>query len=155
MKGLRHAKIRQIIESQIIETQEELADALRAAGIEVTQATVSRDIKELMLIKVPSGDGRYRYAFPSEQGLFVQSKAERLEKLERAFQDSVVGIDSSLNLIVIKTLPGMAQAVGYAVDYVKWPDIIGTVAGDDTVLVVVKTPEATPQVFSKFISFMS
>lgn len=145
MKASRHARIKEIIENQAVETQEELAEALRKKGIEVTQATVSRDIKELMLIKVPTGDGRYRYAFPPEQNLvFSQSR------LERAFQDSVVGMDHSLNIIVIKTVPGLAQAVAFAVDSTRWPEIIGTVGGDDTVFIVVKPPEAAAGVLARF-----
>lgn len=144
MKGLRHAKIKEIIEKNITETQEDLAEALRKEGIEVTQATVSRDIKELMLIKVPIGDGRYRYAFPIEQNiLYSQSRMSRI------FQDTVMGIDYSENIIVIKTMPGTAQAVAATIDYVKWPEIIGTVAGDDNILVVVKPIDAVQQVLSK------
>jgi transcriptional regulator of arginine metabolism len=145
MKASRHARIKEIIENQTIETQEELAEALRKKGIEVTQATVSRDIKELMLIKVPTGDGRYRYAFPPEQNIiFSQSR------LERAFQDSVIAMDQSLNIIVIRTVPGMAQAVAYAIDSTKWPEIIGTVGGDDTIFIVVKPPEEAGSVLARF-----
>ncbi len=149
MKASRHARIKEIIENQAIETQEELAEALRKKGIEVTQATVSRDIKELMLIKVPTGEGRYRYAFPPEQNLvFSQSR------LERAFQDSVTAMDHSLNIIVIRTVPGMAQAVAYAVDSTRWPEIIGTVGGDDTICIVVKPPEAVGEVLARFRALM-
>ncbi|VBB08001.1 arginine repressor [Lucifera butyrica] len=144
MKGLRHAKIKQIIEQQIIDTQEDLAEALKKEGIEVTQATVSRDIKELMLIKVPIGDGQYRYAFPPEQNAaFAQSRM-------RTFQDSVLSIDFSGNIIVLKTLPGTAQAVAFMIDYVKWPEVLGTVAGDDTIFVAVKPVEVAEQVVAKF-----
>lgn len=145
MKTLRHAKIRETVDRRVIETQEELAEALRKEGFDVTQATVSRDIKELMLIKVPTGDGGYRYAFPPEQSMiFSQSR------MERTFQDAVVGLDHSQNLIVIKTHPGTAQAVAYTVDYVKWPEIIGSVAGDDTIIVVVKPIEDVPAVLARF-----
>lgn len=145
MKASRHARIKEIVDNKTVETQEELAEALREKGIEVTQATVSRDIKELMLIKVPTGEGRYRYAFPPEQNVaFSQSR------LERAFKDSVVGIDYSLNIIVIRTVPGMAQAVAYAVDSTRWPQIIGTVGGDDAIIVIVKPPEAVGDVLAKF-----
>lgn len=145
MKGLRHAKIKQIIEHQVIDTQEELADALRKNNIDVTQATVSRDIKELMLIKVPTGDGRYRYAFPPENNvIFSQSR------MARTFQDAIVNIDSSENIIVLKTLPGTAQAVAYTIDYVKWPEVLGTVAGDDTIFVVVKPSDAVDKIIAKF-----
>lgn len=144
MKAIRHAKIRDIIETSVIETQEELADALRRQGIEITQATVSRDIKELMLIKIPTGEGRYRYAYPMEKNI-VFSK----NRLTRMFQDSVIGLDYSENIIVIKTLPGTANAVASTLDYVKWPEIIGTVAGDDNILVVVKPREAVAEVMRK------
>jgi transcriptional regulator of arginine metabolism len=149
VKGVRHVRIKEIIDSQPIETQEDLAEALRKKGIEVTQATVSRDIKELMLIKVPTGEGGYRYAFPPEQNvIFSQAR------MARTFQDSVVGMDYSLNLIVLKTMPGTAQAVAYTIDTVKWPEIIGTVAGDDTICVIVKPPEAVQEVLARFQSLM-
>lgn len=149
MKALRHSKIKEIVEHRVVETQEELAEALRKDGIEVTQATVSRDIKELMLIKVPTGDGRYRYAFPPDQNImFSQSRMERI------FQDSLVGIDHSQNIIVLRTLPGAAQAVASTIDYAKWSEIIGTVAGDDTIFVIVKPPESAPQVIARFHSLL-
>ena len=145
MKILRHAKIKEIVEQQVIETQEELAESLRSHGIEVTQATVSRDIKELRLVKVPTGDGRYRYAYPMEQSLlFSQSRMERM------FRDSVVAIDYSENIIVLKTLPGGGQAVAATIDHAKWPEVIGTVAGDDNILVVVKPAQAAPTVADRF-----
>ena len=145
MKILRRAKIKEIVEQQVIETQEELAESLRSHGIEVTQATVSRDIKELRLIKVPTGDGRYRYAYPMEQSLlFSQSRMERM------FRDSVVAIDYSENIIVLKTLPGGGQAVAATIDHAKWPEVIGTVAGDDNILVVVKPAQAAPTVADRF-----
>lgn len=149
MKALRHAKIKEIIEKHIVETQEELAELLRTESIDVTQATVSRDIKELMLIKVPTGDGRYRYAFPSEQNVIISPS-----RMERIFQDSVTAIDFSQNIIVLKTMPGTAQAVAYTIDYVKWPEVLGTVAGDDTIFVVVKPPEAVQRVLTKFQALM-
>ena len=149
MKASRHACIKDIVENQAVETQEELAEALRRRGIDVTQATVSRDIKELMLIKIPTGEGRYRYAFPPENNV-VFSQA----RLARVFQDSVAGMDASLNIVVIRTVPGLAQAVAYAVDASKWPEIIGTVGGDDTVFVVVKPPEAAEKVLARFRALM-
>jgi len=147
VKALRHANIKEIIENSVIETQEDLAEALGKQSIRVTQATVSRDIKELMLIKVPAGEGRYRYAFPMENNTaFLQPRMERI------FQDSVVGMDYSANIVVIKTLPGTAQAVAAAIDNTKWPDIIGTVAGDDNILVVVKPIDAAPLVMAKLLA---
>lgn len=145
MKLQRHGKIREIIDNCSIETQEELAEALRQQGIDVTQATVSRDIKELMLVKVPAGDGHYRYAFPREQSVLITPA-----RMERTFQDSVIAINYSQNLIVLKTMPGTAQAVAFTIDYVKWQEIIGTVAGDDTIMVVVKPIESVPLVLERF-----
>ncbi|BBB92928.1 MAG TPA: arginine repressor [Methylomusa anaerophila] len=149
MKGLRHAKIKEIVERHAIETQEELADALRKQGIEVTQATVSRDIKELMLTKVPTGEGRYRYSSPPEHNIMLSQS-----RLERTFQDSVIAIDHSLNIVVLRTVQGMAPAVAYTIDYVKWPEIIGTVAGEDTIFVLVKPAEAALDIVKKFQSLM-
>ena len=141
MKVKRHAVIREIIENTAIETQEELAAALRARQIDVTQATVSRDIKTMMLVKVPAGNGRYRYALPKEKGA-VLSK----ERMARLFYDSVVSLDYSENIIVVKTLPGAANAVAAVLDHTPWQEIVGTVAGDDSILVVVKPREAAPEV---------
>ena len=144
MKSIRHTRIKDIIENKVIETQEELAEELRKKSIDVTQATVSRDIKELMLIKLPTGDGRYRYAFPLEKNVvFSQSRMVRM------FQDSVTSIDYSENIIVIKTLPGAANAVASNLDYAKWPEIIGTVAGDDNILAVIKPIQAVEDIVQR------
>lgn len=144
MKDLRLEKIKKIIEQQVIDTQEELAEALKREGVEVTQATVSRDIRRLMLLKLPIGDGRYRYAFPSEQNPAYSPTRLRI------FQDSIISINFSGNLVVIKTLPGTAEAVAFLIDYVKWPEIMGTVAGDNTIFVAVKPEDAVKQVIVKF-----
>lgn len=144
MKSVRHAMIKNIIEREEIETQEELASALREHKIKVTQATVSRDIKEMMLIKVPVGDGRYRYASPLQESVLFSR-----ERISRLFRDSVTSIDASENIIVVKTLPGGANTVASAIDYAKWPEVIGTVAGDDNIIVVVKPKEATPDIVAK------
>ena len=143
-KEERYDKIHEIITRQVIETQEDLTNALRRQGIEVTQATVSRDIKELMLVKVPMGQGRYRYTYPAghetKEAVFSSSRMERL------FRDTVLGLDYSENLIVVKTMPGAANAVASAIDYAKWPQVIGTIAGDDNILVIVKPKKAVPEV---------
>ena len=136
MKATRHARIKEIIEHSVIETQEELANALREQHIVVTQATVSRDIKELMLIKVPTGDGRYRYAYPTDKELMYSKN-----RLLNLFRDSVVGLNFSENIIVVKTLPGAA--------YAKWPEIIGTVAGDDNIFIVVKPISAVEDIMKR------
>ena len=145
MKMTRHAKIKEIIDKNKVETQEELAAALRDQGIEVTQATVSRDIKELMLVKVPDADGNYHYAYPKEHNMLLTPG-----RLERTFQDSIIGVRVSQCLVVIRTLPGTAQAVAYAVDYMKWPEILGTIAGDDTVFVALADQEGVQTLMNRF-----
>lgn len=150
MKIKRHAIIREIIESTAIETQEELAAALRARHIDVTQATVSRDIKTLRLVKVPAADGRYLYAFPEEKGARFSK-----ERMARLFCDSVISLDYSENIIVVKTLPGAANAIASILDHTPWQEIVGTVAGDDSILVVVKPREAAPEVVRRMEKFFA
>jgi transcriptional regulator of arginine metabolism len=149
MKAKRHLKIREIIEKQAIETQEELAEALRQDGIDVTQATVSRDIKELMLVKIPVGNNRYKYAISTDGSLPVNH-----ERLQRLFRDAVINIDYSDSLIVIKTLPGSAQAVASAIDQDPGKQILGTVAGDDTIFVAVKSKDALGEIINKFYELL-
>ena len=144
MKAKRRALIRESIENQSIQTQEELAEALREHGMVVTQATVSRDIKEMHLLKVLSEDGGYRYATmdKSEQGMN--------DRLIRMLSDSVVDMSSANNLIVIHTLPGSAHVAGEAVDSMRWPDVLGTIAGDNTILVIVRSNEEVEAVLKRF-----
>ena len=144
MKAKRQALIREIVESQSIQTQEELAEALRQHGMVVTQATVSRDIKELHLLKVLADDGGYRYATmdKSEQGTN--------DRLIHMLADSVLDIQSANNLIVIHTLAGSAHVAGEAVDSLKWPEVLGTIAGDNTILFVVRSNEEVDSVLRRF-----
>ena len=144
MKAKRQALIREIVENQSIQTQEELADALREHGMVVTQATVSRDIKEMHLLKVLSEEGGYRYATmdKSEQGMN--------ERLIRMLSDSVVDMSSANTLIVIHTLPGSAHVAGEAVDSLRWPEVLGTIAGDNTILVIVRSNEDVDAVLRRF-----
>ena len=144
MKTARHARIREIIEKQVVETQEELATALKKQGFDVTQATVSRDIKELMLIKIPTDNNKYRYAFSADQGPLISQS-----RIARIFQETVLRIDASANIIVIRTMVGGAQPIAHAIDVSKLPQILGTVAGDDTIFVVVAPPEAVNEVIKK------
>lgn len=126
-----------------IRTQGELVTALRQQGWDVTQATVSRDIKELGLVKVGAGDG-YRYALPQE----TASENDSLRR-QRILMETVTGWDFSENLILIRTIPGGAQAAASFMDHARWPEIIGTVAGDDTVLVIVKPKEAVSVIMTR------
>jgi len=144
MKAKRQALIRKIVESQSIQTQEELADALRKHGMLVTQATVSRDIKEMHLLKVLAEDGTYRYA------TMEKSDSGMNDRLIRMLADSVVDMNSAKTLIVIHALPGSAHVAGEAVDSLKWPEVIGTIAGDNTILVIVRSNEEVEEVVRRF-----
>ena len=144
-KKERHQIIRDLVESRNIETQEDLARILQERGISVTQATVSRDIKELMLVKVSDMRGGYRYAFPKERNLMMSS-----EQLEQLIRNSVITIRSGGNLVVLHTLPGSAQGVAYAIDSMKWLGVMGTVAGDDTIFVAIERPEIAEEFSAYF-----
>lgn len=148
MKPQRHIKIREIIANQDIETQDELVEELKKAGYNVTQATVSRDIKELHLVKVPTSNGLYKYSLPADR------RFNPAQKLKRILQESFISIDYSENLIVLKTLPGNAHAVGALLDNLDWNDVIGTLAGDDTILVICRSKELAPEIVERFIEML-
>ena len=143
MKSERHAMILNLIETTIVETQEELADMLKQRGICVTQATVSRDIKELRLIKVLAENGGYKYATVDK------AEAGMKERFVRIFGDSVVGINTSANLVIVKTLSGSANAAAEAVDSMHWNDIVGTMAGDNTIFIAARDEKAVPDIVKR------
>lgn len=145
MKVQRQKKIIEIISQKPVKTQKELADALRAEGLMVTQATISRDIKELGLVKAPAEKEKARYLLPQNPPSF-----SREERLRRVFKESVVSVDFSENLIVVKTLPGEAQGVAAALDRASPGGVIGTVAGDDTIIVVVKPRKYVAELLKYF-----
>lgn len=147
-KARRQARILELVKQYHIETQEELASRLAREGIAVTQATVSRDVKELHLRKVPAGDGRYRYALP-EDG--AQAGPDRRKRI---LQESVLSVDHSENIVVIRTIQGAAPSVAYAIDHLAWPEVIGTVAGEDTVLAVVRPRKAARVVVDRLRALM-
>src|SRR6185312_4738180 len=147
-KGQRHIKIRDIITNNDIETQDELVDILKNQGFNVTQATISRDIKELHLVKVPLQDGRYKYSLPADQ------RFNPLQKLRRNLMDAFVRIDSAGNLLVMKTLPGNAMAIGALIDNLDWEEIMGTICGDDTCLIICRTPEQTEAITNRFLEML-
>lgn len=143
MKVARHEKIIELIHQHDIDTQEELAARLNEAGFKVTQATVSRDIRALKLTKVAGKDGKSRYAI-------LHNEPDTLgEKYTRVLKDSMISMDVGQNLIVIKTVPGMAMGGGAALDALKWPEILGSIAGDDTLLCITRTPEQAVAVMEK------
>ena len=135
MKTKRQSKILEIIEAQAVETQEELMRLLQEQDFPVTQATVSRDIKELRLVKVQDRNGAYRYAASRQEHKPFASKYNTI------FRDAVVSIDDACNLVVVKCHAGMAQAACAAVDALQWPLVIGTLAGDDTFVCITKSSE--------------
>ncbi|UFJ42902.1 transcriptional regulator ArgR [Brevibacillus humidisoli] len=147
-KGQRHIRIREIIANNEVETQDELVDYLRDAGFNVTQATVSRDIKELHLVKVPLADGRYKYSLPADQ------KFNPLQKLKRALMDSFIGVDHANNLIVMKTMPGNAMSIAALIDNLQWPEVVGTIGGDDTILIICRTDALSQEVIQRFLDML-
>ena len=144
MKTKRHAMITRLIASQNVETQEELASILREHGFSVTQATVSRDIKELRLIKILTPEGRYRYA------TVEKAEADMQDRFIHMLANCVLSVGSAGNLIVIKTIEGSASAAAQAVDSLKWPEIVGTIAGDNTIFLAVHDHHAVPELVRKF-----
>ena len=148
MKTVRQVAILDIIEKQEIETQEELASALNARGIRVTQATVSRDIKELRLLKVLTPSGKYKYATGD------QADNNLTDRFIRMLAESLLSVSSANNLIVVKTLSGSANVAAEALDSMHWPEVLGTLAGDNTVLLIIRSNEETPAVTSRIRELM-
>lgn len=148
MKYTRHKKMLEIIENREIETQEELSDELRKQGLNVTQATVSRDIKELRLIKVLTKDGRYKYATLNSQDNFLS------DRLVKILKNSVISIDYAGNILVVKTLTGSAQAAAAAIDAVGLEEVVGTIAGDDTIFLVIKDADRIEETIERFRKLM-
>lgn len=143
-KYTRQTKILELISKSEVETQEELAEGLKALGIDVTQATISRDIKELRLVKVMSKSGKYKYA------TIGQSQEGITDRLNKIFENSIVSIDNAMNIIVIKTIPGAAQICASAIDYMGVDEVVGTLAGDDNVFVAIRSLEAVDYVLQEF-----
>lgn len=148
MKTVRQVAILDIIEKQEIETQEELASSLNARGIRVTQATVSRDIKELRLLKVLTPSGKYKYATGD------QADNNLTDRFIRMLAESLLSASSANNLIVVKTLSGSANVAAEALDSMHWPEVLGTLAGDNTVLLIIRSNEETITVTSRIREMM-
>lgn len=144
----RHIKIRELITDSEIETQDDLVDRLKSLGYNVTQATVSRDIKELHLVKVPSVNGDYKYSLPADQ------RFNPLDKLKRLITDAFVKIEHASHFIVLRTLPGNAHAIGVLIDNLEWEEIMGTICGDDTCLIICRTEKDSDSIKNRFISML-
>lgn len=136
MKSARHEKIVELIQKYDIDTQEELAARLLAAGFKVTQATVSRDIRALNMTKIAGRNGKMRYTILEGKG-----GADSGNKYSRVLNEAVLSAEAAQNLVVIHTAPGMAMAVAAAVDAFRWPEVLGSIAGDDTIMCAVHTEE--------------
>ncbi|MBY7143412.1 transcriptional regulator ArgR [Virgibacillus sp. NKC19-3] len=144
----RHIKIRDLITNNEIDTQDELVDRLKNLGYNVTQATVSRDIKDLHLVKVPSTNGKYKYSLPADQ------RFNPLDKLKRLIMDVFVKIDHASHFIILNTLPGNAHAVGALIDNLDWEEIMGTICGDDTCLIICRTEADTEIIKERFLNML-
>lgn len=149
MKSKRQNKILDLIENNEVETQEELVTLLNKADYKVTQATISRDIKELHLIKVQSSSGAYKYAVNKK------SKANDMDIMMRIFKDTVMSVDSAGNLVVIKTLSGSANAAAEVVDSLHYSGVMGTLAGDNTIFVATVSEQAAEEIAERFVKMVN
>lgn len=144
MKNKRHKCILNIINSNIVQTQEELVEGLKEAGFECTQGTISRDIRELRLVKVLDETGVYKYAQPKEGGSY-------LERLKEVFAQSVLSVVPAGNIIIVKTIPAGAVGAASAIDMLDFSDVLGSIAGDDTIFVAVSDAEKAKNIAKTLI----
>ncbi len=149
MKYKRQSEIIDIISSYNIETQDELIEHLKDRGYDVTQATVSRDIRELKLLKVAVGVSSYKYALPTHDSQKYSSKYQYIVR------ETIISVDYAENMIVLKTLAGMAQAAAAAVDALGWNEIVGSIAGDDTIFIVMRTKEKAQEYTEVFKNILN
>lgn len=148
MKQKRQNVIVKLIESHEIETQDELAEKLRESGFNVTQATVSRDIRELKLSKVSMGKGKQKYAILRGEDSHMN------DKYVRVLKECLVSMEMAQNILVVKTVSGMAMAVAAAIDSMKFHEIVGSIAGDDTIMAAVRSVEDTVVVMDKITKML-
>lgn len=148
MKNRRQRRILEIVSNETIGTQKELAERLQQEGFETTQATISRDIKELLLVKVNIGGDRYKYVIAQETPVTDA-------KLRMVLREFILSYDYSENLLILNTAPGNANTVASAIDRARWPQVIGTLAGDDTVMLVIKPKETVQEVVEKIEDYTS
>ena len=148
MKEKRQAKILEIIQNEIIETQEGLCIRLNQEGYQVTQATVSRDIRELNLTKIATDDGRQKYT------IFSKEKAQLKDKFSRIFREGTISIEAAQNILVIKTVAGMAMAVAAALDAMNREEIVGSIAGDDTIMCVLHNAQESESLSEHLVTIL-
>jgi len=148
MRYTRQNKIVELITACEVDTQEKLAELLRKSGFDVTQATVSRDIKDLQLVKTTAVSGQYKYTLPE------QAAKQTTERFTKIFKDTVQMVSFSGNMVVIKTLTGCANAACEAIDSLEFPHILGTLAGDNTVFIVCDSPKNVSELAARFESLL-
>ena len=144
MRYSRQNKILEIIANNEIETQEKLVSMLKAEGFDVTQATISRDIKDLQLIKVLTPGGKYKYAVSTQQNSPIS------DRFVKIFRETITSFASAQNLVVVKTLAGCASAAGEAIDSIGLPHVVGSIAGDNTLLIIIDNEEHVEEILSIF-----
>ncbi len=148
-KQERHQAIREVVAAHAVASQEELRRQLHRKGWDVTQSTLSRDLRELRLARIPDGQGRARYAFP-ENG----TSDVALARLERMLPELLVGVEGVQVLVVARTMKSGAQPVAEALDQLEWPDVAGTIAGDDTVLIICRSTDGRERVVRKLRAYI-
>lgn len=148
MKRERQSRILEIIESRDIETQDQLADILRSEGYSVTQATISRDINELQLGKLPCGNGKRKIAIQPVGDMHLTNKYIRV------LRDGFLSMDSAQNILVVKTVSGMAMAVAASLDALHMKEVVGSIAGDDTIMMAIRTTQETARVMDKIREYL-
>jgi transcriptional regulator of arginine metabolism len=136
-KSARQTRIRELLQEEVIGTHERLARVLRRQGVEVSQSTLSKDLRELGVVRVPSAEGGFRYTLPAA-GATLRDR----HLLDRELKDFLVAVEQVQNLLVVKTLPGHAQSVCEAIDRIGWPEIVGTIAGENTIFIATRTAHA-------------
>ena len=144
MRYTRQSRIIELISTHEVDTQEKLAELLKNSGFDVTQATVSRDIKELQLVKTPIASGQYKYTLPE------QTSKQTTDRYAKIFKDTIQTVARSGNIVVVKTLAGCANAACEAIDTLEFPHIIGTLAGENTVFIVCDDPRKAPALVARF-----
>ena len=144
MKQNRHQKIAELVSRYEIETQEELAEKLKEAGFSVTQATISRDIRQMNLSKLPAGNGRQKYVILKQEHELLADN-----KYIRVLRDGFVSMDMAQNILVMRTVSGMAMAVAAALDAIHFSEVVGCIAGDDTIMIAVRSVDDTKILMEK------
>lgn len=148
MKRNRQEAILRVISQYEVETQQELAQRLKEEGFEVTQATVSRDIRDMKLSKMPTGEGHQKYV------RFHNDEKHLSGKYVNVLKEGFVSIDMAQNILIVKTVSGMAMAVAAAIDAMKYPEIVGSIAGDDTIMMAVRTVEDTKSLMNQILQLV-